>query len=120
MAESTVFERIVAREIPAAIVYEDDRIIAFEDIQPKAPVHLLVVPKTAAYRNVTELAAGDPQLLADVVAVAQRLADEKTGGQYRLIFNTGERAGQTVFHVHAHVMGVDASDDDLTEGSLGF
>jgi histidine triad (HIT) family protein len=114
MAEPTVFERIVAREIPADVVYEDDRIIAFTDIAPKAPVHLLVVPKTADYRNVSELAAGDPQLLADVVGVARRLADERTGGDYRLIFNTGEGAGQTVFHVHAHVLG-----GGLQEGSLG-
>ena len=77
-------------------------------------------PKTAEYQNVTELAEGDPQLLADVVAVAQRLADEKMGGQFRLIFNTGERAGQTVFHVHAHLMGVGGAGDDLTEGTLGF
>ncbi|MEO6533236.1 MAG: histidine triad nucleotide-binding protein [Pseudolysinimonas sp.] len=116
-AEPTIFERIVAREIPAAVVYEDDRIIAFEDIAPKAPVHLLVVPKTAEYANVTELAAGDPQLLADVVGVAQKLADEHTGGQYRLIFNTGDRVGQTVFHVHAHVLGMGGN---LTEGTLGF
>jgi histidine triad (HIT) family protein len=114
MAEPTVFERIAAREIPADVVYEDDRIIAFTDIAPKAPVHLLVVPKTAQYRDVTELAAGDPQLLAEVVAVAQKLADERTGGDYRLIFNTGADAGQTVFHVHAHVMGV-----GLDEGTLG-
>src|SRR3954452_21852266 len=120
MAEPTVFERIAAREIPAAIVYEDDRIIAFEDIAPKAPVHLVVVPKTAEYHNITELAAADPQLLADIVAVAQRLADEQTGGHYRLVFNTGERAGQTVFHVHAHVMGITPTDDELTESSLGF
>jgi histidine triad (HIT) family protein len=113
--EPTIFERIVAREIPATIVYEDDRIIAFRDIAPKAPVHLLVVPKTAEFANVSQLAAGDPQLLADVVAVAQKLADEHCGGQYRLIFNTGERVGQTVFHVHAHVLG-----GELTEGTLGF
>ncbi len=117
MSEPTVFERIVAREIPATVVYEDDRIIAFEDIAPKAPVHLLVVPKTARYANVTELAAGDPQLLADIVAVAQKLADERTGGHYRLVFNTGDRVGQTVFHVHAHVLGM---GPDLTEGPLGF
>jgi len=113
--ERTVFEKIVAREIPASIVYEDERIIAFRDIAPKAPVHLLVVPKTSKYANVTQLAAGDPQLLADVVAVAQKLADEYSGGQYRLIFNTGERVGQTVFHVHAHVLG-----GELSEGTLGF
>jgi histidine triad (HIT) family protein len=120
MAEPTLFERIVAREIPAAVVYEDDRIIAFEDIAPKAPVHLLVVPKSARYENVTQLAAGDSQLLADIVAVAQKLADQYTGGHYRLIFNTGDRVGQTVFHVHAHLLGLDGSSGDLSEGTLGF
>jgi histidine triad (HIT) family protein len=114
-AEPTVFERIVARELPATILYEDDRIIAMRPLEALAPVHLLVVPKTGQYSNVTELAAGDPQLLADVVAVAQKLADEYAGGHYRLVFNTGDRVGQTVFHVHAHVLG-----GELTEGSLGF
>src|SRR6187402_2538891 len=98
MAEPSIFTRIVDREIPADIVFENERVIAFTDIAPKAPVHLLVVPKTADYANVTELAAGDPGLLAEIVAVAQSLADERTGGQYRLIFNTGENVGQTVFH----------------------
>ena len=116
-AEPTIFERIVAREIPATIVFEDDSVIAFQDIAPKAPVHLLVVPKTAEYANVTELAAGDPALLAHIVEVAQKLADEHAGGHYRLIFNTGDRVGQTVFHVHAHVL---ASGSNLTEGTLGF
>ena len=100
----SIFERIVAREIPADIVFESDNVIAFRDIAPKAPVHILVVPKTGQYANVTELAAGDPALLAEVVATAQAIADEHAGGQYRLIFNTGENAGQTVFHVHAHVL----------------
>lgn len=118
-AEPTIFERIVRREIPATIVFESDSVIAFEDIAPKAPVHLLVVPKTAAYANVVELAAGDPELLAEIVAVASRLATdpavigEFTPGEFRLIFNTGEAAGQTVFHVHAHVMA-----GNLQEGSL--
>jgi histidine triad (HIT) family protein len=115
MSEPTIFERIIAREIPADIVFENERIIAFRDIAPKAPVHVLVVPKTAAYANVTELAAADPALLAELVAVAQQLATEHSGGQYRLIFNTGPDAGQTVFHVHAHVLA-----GGLTEGSLGF
>lgn len=110
----SIFERIVAREIPADIVFESDGVIAFRDIAPKAPVHILVVPKTAQYANVAELAAGDPALLAQIVATAQRLADEHAGGQYRLIFNTGENAGQTVFHVHAHLLA-----GDLTEGTLG-
>ena len=115
MAEPSIFTRIVDGEIPADIVFESERVIAFSDIAPKAPVHLLVVPKTPLYANVAELAAGDPALLAEVVAVAQGLADERTGGQYRLVFNTGENAGQTVFHVHAHVLG-----GHLPEGSLGF
>lgn len=105
----TIFERIVAREIPADIVFESDRLIAFRDIAPQAPVHILVVPKTAEYANVTELAAGDPGLLAEIVATAGQLAD----GDFRLVFNTGEGAGQTVFHVHAHVLA-----GGLAEGSL--
>lgn len=109
----SIFERIIAREIPADIVYEDDRVIAFRDIKPQAPVHLLVVPKTAAYPDVAALAAADPELLAEVVAVAKKLAAEHSDGDYRLVFNSGAGAGQTVFHVHAHVLA-----GTLSEGSL--
>jgi histidine triad (HIT) family protein len=116
----SVFSRIVAREIPADIVFESDSIIAFRDIAPRAPVHLLVVPKTEAFANVTELAAGDPGLLSEIIATAQRLATELTGGGYRLIFNTGPGAGQTVYHVHAHLMGPAKSGAPLTEDSLAF
>ena len=112
--EPTIFERIVAREIPADIVFENERIIAFRDIAPKAPVHLLVVPKTADYANVAELAEGDPYLLAEVVTTAADLAAEHSNGEYRLVFNSGESAGQTVFHVHAHVL-----SGSLDESSLG-
>lgn len=111
--EPTIFERIIAREIPADIVHETETIIAFRDIAPQAPVHLLVVPKTARYRDVAELAAGDPALLAEVVSTAQALAHDHADGHFRLIFNTGANAGQTVFHVHAHVLA-----GGLTEGSL--
>lgn len=113
MAEPTVFERIVAREIPAEIVLENDRIIAFSDINPQAPMHVLVVPKTAQYRDVVELAAGDPDLLAEMVQLAQAIARERADGDFRLVFNTGELAGQTVFHAHAHVLA-----GSLGEGSL--
>lgn len=109
----SVFTKIMARQIPADIVYEDEDVVAFSDIHPQAPVHLLVVPRTARYANVTQLAAGDPSLLAHIVEVAQRLADERCGGEYRLVFNTGAASGQTVFHVHAHVLG-----GGLEEGSL--
>jgi histidine triad (HIT) family protein len=111
--EPSVFSKIVAREIPATVVAEDDRVIAIEDIAPKAPVHVLVIPKTEQYRDVTELAVGDPGLLAHVVATAQRIADERAGGEFRLVFNTGASAGQTVFHVHAHVLA-----GELQEGNL--
>ncbi|WP_207457515.1 histidine triad nucleotide-binding protein [Desertivibrio insolitus] len=112
--EPSVFSRIIAREIPADVVFESDAVVAFRDIAPQAPVHLLVVPKTERYRDVVELAAGDPALLAEIVATAKRLADEHTGGEFRLVFNTGASAGQTVFHVHAHLLG-----GGLPEGTLG-
>lgn len=104
-SESTIFEQIVAREIPADIVFENDHIIAITDIAPQAPLHLLVIPKTSAYRNVGELAAADPALLAEMVATAVQLAADRASGEFRLVFNTGASAGQTVFHVHAHVLG---------------
>lgn len=115
----TIFERIVAREIPADIVFESDTVIAFRDIAPQAPVHLLVVPKTAEYATVGELAAGDPALLAELVSVAATLAD----GDHRLVFNSGAGAGQTVFHVHGHVLagfatGGASHDGGLEEGTL--
>ena len=112
-SEPSIFSKIVSREIPADIVMENDHLIAFRDIAPKAPVHILVVPKTQQYANVAELAAGDPQLLADLVAMAQKLASEHANGEFRLVFNSGETAGQTVFHVHAHVL-----TGGLDEGSL--
>ncbi len=114
MTQSSIFTRIIEREIPADVVYEDDRVIAFNDIAPQAPVHVVVVPKTADYANVVELAAADPGLLAHVVGVAKRVADERANGEFRLVFNTGESAGQTVFHAHAHVLA-----GGLAEGTLG-
>jgi len=113
---TSIFSKIIAGEVPADVVYSDDLVIAFRDIAPQAPVHLLIVPKTEAYADVVALAAGDPALLAHVVTTAERLAAEHTGGDFRLVFNTGAGAGQTVFHVHAHLMGDPAG---LAEGSLG-
>jgi len=104
MSEPSIFSRIIAGEIPADIVFQNERIIALRDIAPKAPVHLLVVPKTDAYRDVTELAEGDPALLQEMVQVASDLAAEHADGAFRLVFNTGLGGGQTVFHVHAHVL----------------
>ena len=114
-AEPSVFSRIVAREIPATIVAETDRIIAFADINPQAPVHVVVTTKTEVYRNVVELAAGDPGLLAELIAVAGRVATELSDGQFRLVFNTGAAAGQTVFHAHAHLLGGGLSEDSFAD-----
>jgi histidine triad (HIT) family protein len=116
--EPTVFERIVAGEIPSTKVFENERVLGIRDIAPKAPIHLLLFPKTAEYANVAELAAGDPALLAEIVGIAQQLADEHANGQYRLTFNTGADAGQTVFHVHAHVLADPTRTGGLTEASL--
>jgi histidine triad (HIT) family protein len=101
----TVFERIIAREVPADVVFEDDDVIAFRDINPQARTHVLVVPKKR-FRNVAELAA-EPDLLAAVIKAAERVASMEgiTESGYRVVFNTESDAGQTVFHVHAHVLG---------------
>ena len=109
----SIFTRIINREIPSDIVFEDDQVIAFHDIQPQAPLHVLVVPKNPEYRNVVELADAAPQLLAHIVEVANKLAAELADGHFRLIFNSGEGTGQTVFHVHAHVLA-----GGLKEGTL--
>ena len=105
-----IFCRIVAGEIPAEFVAQTENVIAFRDIAPKAPVHVLVAPRVHV-PNVAALAASHPEVLAEMAAVAQQIADAETGGEFRWIFNTGEAAGQTVFHVHGHVMNA---------GSLGW
>ncbi|MDA8579486.1 histidine triad nucleotide-binding protein [Pontimonas sp.] len=111
--DRSIFSRIIDREIPARIVAETETLIAFHDVAPQAPVHVLVVPKTAAFTTVTELAAADPGLLAEMVNMAQAVADDVADGDYRLVFNSGASAGQTVFHVHAHVLA-----GALEEGTL--
>ncbi|MEA5366557.1 histidine triad nucleotide-binding protein [Amycolatopsis sp., V23-08] len=104
--DETLFERIIAGEIPADVVYSDETTFAFRDIRPQARVHVLVVPKKR-YRNLAELAAADPSLLSDVVATARKVAELEgiLSSGYRVVFNTDGDAGQTVFHVHAHVLG---------------
>ncbi len=98
-----LFCRIVAGEIPSTKVYEDDLVYAFNDLNPKAKVHVLIVPKNH-YDNVVELEEKEPATLARIIEVAKKIADEKADGTFRLIFNTGKNAGQSVFHAHAHVL----------------
>jgi len=115
MSEPSIFTRILNGEIPAEVLGETERVFAIRDIAPQAPVHLLVIPKTAEYRDVAEIAAGDPTLLAEMVSFAKELAAQHIDdGDYRLVFNSGPNAGQTVFHVHAHVLG-----GGLNEKSVG-
>jgi histidine triad (HIT) family protein len=100
-----LFCQIVDSTIPAEIVARNERAIAFRDIDPKAPTHVLVIP-TEHHRDLTELAAADSSHLADVLALAVEVAElENLESGYRVVFNTGVDGGQTVFHAHAHVMG---------------
>lgn len=99
-----LFCRIVAGETPATIVASNDSAIAFRDLEPKAPLHVLVVPRQHV-PDVATLAIEAPGVLADVVALAASVAAAQADGQFRLIFNTGSRSGQSVFHVHGHVIG---------------
>jgi len=100
-----LFCRIVAGEVPATVVAETERTVAFRDIGPQAPTHVLVVPR-AHHADVAACAAADPALLADVLSAAVDVARlEGLDGGYRLLTNTGPDAGQTVHHLHVHVLG---------------
>jgi histidine triad (HIT) family protein len=101
-----LFCAIVAGGIPATKVLETDRILAFRDIDPQAPTHILVIPKTH-HRDVAALAAANAALLGEVINAAQQVAAAEGVAEagYRVVFNTGVQAGQTVPHVHGHVLG---------------
>ena len=102
----TLFEKIIARQIPADIVYEDDHCVAFRDIHPQAPVHVLVVPRQPLV-NVAQASDADALILGRVLLaageVARRLGVAETGD--RLVLNHGADSGQTVFHLHCHLLG---------------
>jgi histidine triad (HIT) family protein len=101
-----IFCKIAAREIPATIVYETGDVLAFRDVAPKAPVHVLVIPK-AHQANLAALASADPALAGEVMAAAAAVAEAEGIGEsgYRTITNTGAHAGMEVPHVHVHVLG---------------
>jgi histidine triad (HIT) family protein len=102
----TLFEKIVAREIPAAIVYEDDSVLAFRDIQPQAPTHILIVPKKLIPR-IAGATTADQQLLGHLLLKAAEVADKMglTPRGYRLVINNGADGGETVAHLHVHILG---------------
>lgn len=99
-----LFCRIVAGEIPAKLLYKGERALAFADINPQAPTHILIIPKSH-FANVAELAAGDSPALIEIYAAAESLANEFQLSGYRTVFNTGAEAGQSVFHAHLHLLG---------------
>ncbi len=102
----TLFEKIVAREIPAQIVFEDDLVLAIRDINPQAPTHILIFPKQPLPR-IAEAAPGDHKLLGHLLLKAAAVAEKaglKSGG-YRLVINNGADGGETVPHLHCHILG---------------
>lgn len=104
MADKTLFEKIIAREIPAKIAHEDDLSLAFYDIAPQAPVHILIVPKQPIPR-VGEATEADQAVLGHLLLVAARLGNELgEGNGFRLVINNGQNGGEAVPHLHVHLL----------------
>ncbi|MCX5776157.1 MAG: histidine triad nucleotide-binding protein [Candidatus Firestonebacteria bacterium] len=101
-----VFCKIVQKQIPAKIVYEDDKVLAFEDATPQAPVHILIISKEHI-PTVNDINAGHKEIISSLFAAAKKIAEERNIAQkgYRLVINTNSEAGQTVFHIHMHILG---------------
>jgi histidine triad (HIT) family protein len=102
----TLFEKIIAREIPAAIIYEDDLVVAFRDIKPQAPTHVLIVPKKPIPR-IAEATPEDQRVLGHLLLKAAEVANKLglTQSGFRLVFNNGPDAGEAVPHLHCHMLG---------------
>ena len=103
---STIFNKIIKKEIPAKIVYDDDDILAFEDIAPKAPVHILIIPKKEI-KTLNDIKEEDANLIGRLTIVAKKIAKDKNIDQegYRLVMNCNDYGGQTVYHIHLHLIG---------------
>ena len=100
-----LFCRVIAKEIPAKFEYENDSLVAIQDINPKAPVHLLVIPKKHIAR-VSDLEEKDRLLMGELIICTKKLAAEKKLEEgFRIVFNNGPKAGQSVFHIHLHLLG---------------
>ena len=105
MSADCLFCKISRKEIPAKLVYEDDEVFAFEDINPQSPTHILICPRKH-FASLDEATADDQALLGKMQLVAAQLARQKgLASGYRTVFNTGKGAGQTVFHLHLHLLG---------------
>ena len=101
----TIFQKIIDKEIPADIVYEDDEVLAFRDIQPQAPIHVLIIPRKPIV-NISTATAEDSALLGKLMLVAAKIADTLgvTESGYRLVTNINQHGGQSVYHLHIHLL----------------
>lgn len=105
MTVDTVFDKIIRREIPADIIYEDDLALAFKDINPQAPVHILVIPKQQIVK-ISDAESQDSDLLGHLLFTAKQVAEQAgLENGYRLVINDGADGGQTVYHLHIHILG---------------
>ncbi len=106
MAEETIFSKIIRREIPATILFQDELVTAFRDISPQAPTHILIIPNKVI-PTVNDVTAEDEQMLGHLFTVARKLAKEEGIAEdgYRLIVNCNKHGGQEVFHLHMHLVG---------------
>ena len=98
-----IFLKIINKEIPADIVYEDDKVLAFNDISPQAPTHILIIPKKEI-KKLHDTNEGDCELLGHLMLAAKKIMADKQIKHYRLVINNGSEAGQTVFHLHLHIL----------------
>ena len=113
---STLFEKIIAREIPSDVVFEDDQCIVINDINPVAPIHVLIIPKKPIVK-LADAEAGDQALLGHLMLVAGEVARQLGVAEgFRLIVNNGEGGGQTIFHLHLHLL----AGRDFTESQLAL
>ncbi|MBM4282362.1 MAG: histidine triad nucleotide-binding protein [Deltaproteobacteria bacterium] len=103
----TIFGKIIRGEIPCSKVYEDDLVLAFDDISPGAPCHVLIIPKQEGIQNLNDVNASHAALLGHMLVTARRVAELKgvAAGGYRTVLNTGNDAGQSVYYIHMHVLG---------------
>ena len=103
---STIFTKIINKEIPADIVFEDDEVLAFKDIDPKAPIHILIIPKKEI-PTINDLKEEEDKLIGKIIRKARDIAEEQGISEdgYRLVFNCNKNGGQAVYHIHCHLLG---------------
>jgi len=102
--QETIFDKIISKEIPAEIVYEDDQCLAFKDVNPQAPIHILIIPKKSIAK-IADADVSNQELLGHLMLKASEIAEQQgVKDAFRLVINNGEGAGQTVFHLHIHLL----------------